>query len=284
LKKILLYTALILGCLGCLPEPIPIELDQLEPAPVVWSQVLPGDGLLIYFARSFGALELNESSGGELDTQALLSQVLVQDGIVTLEYDQQVDTLLKVADGVFTSFTTPLIENEEYYLRVEDYSNGDVATSTATLLPFVDIYDLTTETINQDDSSKTVRVHYKFEDLPGASWYQINYYSRFSNPVDIQDPTELAGVSLTQILSDQTFESTSHEGSFQLDWLTQDTVFVSINAISQDYYEYLALRERGGSFFTQVVQEPINYPSNVIGGYGFFNLAIPDFDFVVIED
>lgn len=46
----------------------------------------------------------------------------------------------------------------------------------------------------------------------------------------------------------------------------------------------LALREREGGFCTQVVQEPINYPANVIGGYGFFNLAIPDVEVVVVDE
>lgn len=272
-----------MSALACLPEPIPIELEQLDPAPVVWSQVTPGDVMLVYFARSFGALEFNETDSTEA-TQALLSQVLVDDGLVTVSYDLETDTLLQITDGVFTSLTTPLIEGNDYLLSVEDYSNGSSATALATMMPFVDLTNVEAEILSIEDSSKTVRIDYSFEDLPGDTWYQVNFYSSFDDPLEIQDPTELTGLSETQILTDQTFGTTNYEGSYTLDFLTLDIVFVSINAISQGYYEYLALRERGGSFFTQVVQEPINYPTNVIGGYGFFNLAIPDVEVVVVEE
>ena len=38
-----------------------------------------------------------------------------------------------------------------------------------------------------------------------------------------------------------------------------------------------------GLFLVEFLGEPINYPSNVKGGKGFFNLYIPDFRIFVLE-
>lgn len=268
---------------ACVPEPLTIQIDQLEPAPVVWSQVFSENTAIIYFARSFGALEYNEDDSTATE-QDLLAQVLVTDGLVTLSHNNEVDTLIYLSEGLYASIETDFEEGEFYTLRATDYDLGQTVTATAEMQPFISLESISSEITSQNDSSKTVDFTYTFSDLPGDSWYALNYYSSFDDPLEIQDPLEATGLSETQILSDQEFNSSTITGTYTLDFLEFDTVFVSLTSISEPYYNYLAQRQRSGSIFTQLVQEPINYPSNVEGGYGFFNLSIPSVEMVVVGE
>jgi hypothetical protein len=55
-----------------------------------------------------------------------------------------------------------------------------------------------------------------------------------------------------------------------------DTIGVSVSNISQGYYEFLDLYGRAGSPLTQITGEPIDYPTNVTNGYGYFTTHVPD--------
>jgi hypothetical protein len=58
---------------------------------------------------------------------------------------------------------------------------------------------------------------------------------------------------------------------------------VSISNISWEYYEFMELRMDNRFSFVEYLSEPVNYPSNVVGGKGFFNLYLPDFRIFVLE-
>ena len=52
----------------------------------------------------------------------------------------------------------------------------------------------------------------------------------------------------------------------------------------ESYYEFLKKREKGGNVFTELTNEPINYPSNVKGGFGFFNTHFPDVEYFDLNE
>ena len=58
-----------------------------------------------------------------------------------------------------------------------------------------------------------------------------------------------------------------------------DSIAVTLSNISKNYYNYLVLRNESGSLYNQLNLEPLNYPTNVVNGYGFFNAHIPDIYF-----
>ena len=70
----------------------------------------------------------------------------------------------------------------------------------------------------------------------------------------------------------------------QLKELDGATLFGSRNNISPVYFDYLGQRQRGGTIYNQLVQEPINYVTNVEGGYGMFTLHLPSLQMIVMED
>jgi hypothetical protein len=70
---------------------------------------------------------------------------------------------------------------------------------------------------------------------------------------------------------------------FPRDYEPGDTIAVSISNISEPYYEFMKLRQDNRFNFIEYLSEPLNYPTNVKGGRGFFNLYKPDFRTLVLE-
>ena len=64
----------------------------------------------------------------------------------------------------------------------------------------------------------------------------------------------------------------------------KDTAVVMFSNISEEYFRFLDARARGGNIISSVTGEPINHPTNVQGGYGYFNTHNPSIRQVVIKD
>ena len=109
-----------------------------------------------------------------------------------------------------------------------------------------------------------------------------------SGVIDNGDPSDIffgqAGPP-TYTYSDQLFPNavitdTIPYTNFQLG----DTIAVALSHISKGYYEYLTTRQRSAtSLFANLLAEPVNYPTNVDRGYGFFNLHLPSVQLFILE-
>jgi len=90
----------------------------------------------------------------------------------------------------------------------------------------------------------------------------------------------------TRLIADDDFNGTSFGERFRVfprDYHPGDSVAVSLSNISEEYYEFMKLRIDNRFSLVEFVSEPVNYPSNVAGGKGYFNLYIPDVRFFVFE-
>ena len=72
------------------------------------------------------------------------------------------------------------------------------------------------------------------------------------------------------------FNGKTFEGSVDLSYYepqyAQDTMVVSLSNISEGYYRYLSLRQKvSTNILGLIFGEPINYPTNVQGGLGYFS-------------
>ncbi|MGQ0828591.1 MAG: DUF4249 family protein, partial [Bacteroidota bacterium] len=63
-----------------------------------------------------------------------------------------------------------------------------------------------------------------------------------------------------------------------------DTIAVELAHISKGYYEFLTAYKRSSKLINQLTGEPINYPSNVQNGYGYFNAHYPDGKIFFLKD
>jgi hypothetical protein len=87
-------------------------------------------------------------------------------------------------------------------------------------------------------------------------------------------------------MNDINFNGRIHQETFRVfprDFIPGDTIAVSLSNISKDYYDFIELRLDNRFSFVEYLSEPVNYPSNVKGGRGFFNLYIPDVKIFILE-
>jgi hypothetical protein len=82
-----------------------------------------------------------------------------------------------------------------------------------------------------------------------------------------------------EILNDDTFEGLSHHDSLTVPFRrfsAGDTVAVVLANISEDYYRYLSVSLDSRNSVSFLISEPLNLPTNVQNGYGYFNMHFPD--------
>jgi hypothetical protein len=278
------FALLVMSVSACTPEPIPIFLDEIESQLVTWSQAIPNNTTVVYLARSFSALEYQEN-GNNTDTTGndelsqLLQQFLATNALVVITHNNQPDTLFQVSDGVWASFSTELVAGDTYHLFAYDSATNKSINAETKMYAAV---PLDTVLYSVVDTS-TVDFQVQFQDPPGPNWYAIHFYSNYANPLVVEDPLAASNVVETYLLSDIELNSGNVTIQKTLEFLDSDTLYISLNNISEQYYNYLGQRDRGGSIYNQLIQEPINYVSNVQGGYGMFTLNAPSIRQVIIE-
>ena len=272
---------------ACQPEPLPIKLPQEEEKIVVASQIVPNNTMILALSRTFSALTQTDTGVGN----DLLDKILIDRGFVTVGYNGQIDTLVKVAPGFYGSFTTPLLNNVVYELYVYDSTTGKSVTAETRLQPSVHLDAMFIETQSTlKDTNRTL--YLSFNDPAGENYYMINVYKNrdfvlntISNPAEIFSTNPDA--QATYPLSDKLFAKGPHTEAIDIsDWFGKgDTLTATLSSISADYYAYLVQKQRAarnglGAFFG----EPVNYTSNVRNGYGFFTAHWPSSRQIILRD
>lgn len=150
-------------------------------------------------------------------------------------------------------------------------------------LPYF-FYDLNGKAILQPGRRNTfAQVTYTFSDSPVKNYYMINVQE-----VERKDLVEnlLNPRAFTSLFTDEEFNGQSYGERFRVfprDYKPGDSIAVSLSNISEEYYRFMQMRIDNRFSFVEFVSEPVNYPSNVVGGKGFFNLYLPDVRFFVLE-
>lgn len=300
-KKSAFYclAGVIFGVISCETEPLGIEVEQVQPQIVVASQVIPDQFMAVGLTRSFGALDIDTEK--DTVTSDFLSRIVVDSAIVTISYLGLVDTLFMLVDGIYVSLNTLQYPNEQYSLDVLDLSDSTRVFATTEMLPFVG-FDSVEVVVDRSGQDTTVTIQYQFTDPPGENWYMLNYYRKYgrnsidSLPIDTTDlPANFdinsyfdLGSNLlveTQLLTDKTFGSARVTGSASpLNIRPTDSIAVALSNISEEYYDFLHLRNQSQDWYSTIFNEPVHYPTNVINGLGYFNTHYPDVHFFDLNE
>lgn len=274
-KYFLLHLAVLLFLLpGCVPKPLEIDVDQAPPRLVVTSRVVPDQTMLVSVTKSFSALIQED------ETDDLLDQLLVERARVTISYRDQVDTLFHADSGFYVSLNTPQFINENYTLSVFDSASGLSISAQSKMLERVDFDSISLST-RIDGIDTAIFYELSFADVPGENFYLLSVYRKLGEKrLDIPEnfgPEQGEVLTETVVLSDREFKETySLRGELE-GFNLSDTVAFSLSNVSETYYDYLVLRGKSETSLTSLItQEPISYPTNVEGGYGFFLTQNPD--------
>jgi len=256
---------------GCLPEPLPVEdIPKLESKLVISSQMLPRQGLTIVVTKSLGALD----AGSDSDPQAVLEQIVVDDAVVTLHYSDRVDTLINVGSGVYEDLTVAWHQDISYTLNVKTESLGEVSSATELVTPVP--FDSVHVRLVYSSLDSLLQVNYTLTDPPGKNYYVVSVQG-FSN---LQDLSSLLNPTIfNHLIEDTEFDGREMHGEFTTffpRFSRGDSIAVFLSTVSPEYFTFLQLRNDDEYNLATFASEPLRYPTNVQGGYGFFNLHVPN--------
>lgn len=261
---------------SCVPDPIDIDVTPADPKLCISSVVLGNNGIVIGLTRSYSPLQQSPES----DTlgQQLVDQILVTGATVTISYLNQLDTLYELSPGIYTNLFTTITEGVNYTVRASDPVSGE-SVWAATIMQPEAVLDTVYPYIDRTTTDSLV--HFKFTLFDNAAtenYYVVNFIKKVQGDSTFDINSVFAAGSnevLTEfeLYDDQAFTN----GSLNKDVIVfsaeqTDTVAVTVSEISKGYYEFLTAMKRSSSIFNQLTGEPITYPSNVEGGYGFFTM------------
>lgn len=277
--KVIVLIIMSFAITSCLPEPLSVDgIPVVQPQIVVSSQIVPDQSLVVALTRTFGALEASDDS----DAQELLDQIAISDAVVTVVGPNGIDTLTQIENGIYGNIQFDFVAGDTYTLNVSSPTMGDV-TATTTVMEAVRFNDIDADLYMNGFDDTLAQITYNLIDPSGRNWYMLNVQE--IEQVDLEENL-LNPRAFTRLVEDIPFEGQSYTEQFRVvprDYSVGDTIAVSISNISREYYEFMELRMDNRFSFVEYLSEPVNYPSNVVGGKGFFNLYLPDFRIFVLE-
>lgn len=272
IRKVILFFGIMVLLSACFPDPLPIDgIPQLDSKIVVSTQIDGDQTVLLLLTKSVGALDASDDS----DLEALLNEIAINDAVVIISTNEFSDTLDFIDSGLYISATIPLETGVEYSLEVKSPTMGTVTSSTF-LNPRVS-FEYVEARLYNDGYDTLAEVIYGFNDPAEKNFYMFNV-QRLTQEYEAEDL--LNPEVFTQLIDDETFETSSYSDSQQVsasrDFMPGDTIAIFLSNISEEYYDFMQLRLDSRFSFAEYLAEPANYPSNINGGLGFFNLYIPD--------
>lgn len=266
--------------ISCRPKPIDIEVPQ-KPGKLSISSVAFGDRSIFVSAGYSieAAFDLADTSQERRKT--LLPELTVDSGLVTItELGHLPDTLKMYNPGLYGRNNLQLKPYAQYVLTVIDHRKGTAISATTTYLPRPQIEELQPE-ITRTEKDATVKLHIKLSDIKSGEHFFIGY-STNPNVISAMTPL-LTGLGALQSFEAKQIELINGdkavngqiEHRFTLPVQATDTLVVQVGRIDEKYFKYLDAYKRTGFLLNQVSGEPINLPTNINPGLGYFSLYVP---------
>ena len=271
---------------ACRPKPIDIYVKTAPVKMVVASSVIQDGFIIVFLSRTFSGLEgkQNQDSLG----LEFFEKIAVRNAFVTISHNGITDTLLELDGGFYGTQNLQFKEYDNYNLYARDNTTGEEVTATTNLLPYYQ-FDVIKPYKVFNGVDTTCRVYFELsDDLTRENYYVVNYIrkeeKKTGKRIDVNRVFSGNGSSIEtdfDLLNDESFT----DGKYKVDKLlksvkTSDSLAISLASISRGYYEFLTAFKRSGSLINTLTSEPINYPTNVRNGYGYFNAYTPEILFI----
>jgi hypothetical protein len=222
---------------------------------------------------------LDTTTVGELSKAS--KELVLDSAVVMLRKDgQAADTLHKISSGLYSRKDLQLTPGEAYTLTVHDCRKGFTATATTTYLPVPAIDTVYPEQIRKG-SETTSKLHLRIKDISQTAYYFVCYNTvRQAREGSTTLPRNVRALNLfvpKQIALFSTADAVSGRLDKEIILQVQptDTALIQVGQIDKAYYDYLAAYKRTGALINQLTGEPINLPTNISSGYGYFSLFNP---------
>ncbi len=283
MKYILFIFSVLFFLSACIPQPLDIDVPEVPKQITIASQILPNRILVVFLTNSFSALTSGtDTSKQNIDTQ-LAQSLLIDKAFVTVSYGGKIEKLTRLAAGVYATINAVQINNERYTLFVRDSATGREVTATTTYLPTVSFDSISAKFVTQTifgQKDTSTEVSYQLTDLPNATNYYMVDYISVSQLGNLSNFVGAGGLGVANNNNNADLFTDLNLGTdgkikFKKMLPNKDTLVATLFHITKEYYEFQSSYKRSGNFLAQVLGEPVNLPSNVKNGQGFFNMAYP---------
>jgi len=139
----------------------------------------------------------------------------------------------------------------------------------------------------KDGEDFSVDINVKFKDVKNEdNFYVMSVFSKNALLTPALDVNSFFNNGSNNIEYQELFDDRKIDGKTISKDLTinhvdpTDSLVVTLSNISEGYYSFLKSRERSGNLISEITNEPINYPSNVNNGLGYFNTHYPAIRFI----
>ena len=278
--------------LSCAPENLPISVEPADTKIAVASLVGPEDILLVSLTKSFSALSAEDIADISDD---FVEALLVDSALVTLTYDSFTDTLNTFFD-ITGLYATELQAFEDYQLMelsVFDPSTSESIRAQSVLQPAVEIDSLEMIKLDTLEFSLT-QLNLSFDDPPDAENYYVMQVYQFTPPDTLSsDTTEVDGVFFNDnnyLIYERLFTDAGaiDDGRIRREDFVNfsspvDSALVVLTNIERGYYNFLEARGRSGNLISSLANEPVNHPTNVENGVGYFSAHQPRAKLVIVK-
>lgn len=263
---------------SCEPKPLDIDVKQQPAAPAVSSAMTGDHSVVIAATYSFNSLiGLDDTL---LDDHKIPEELMIKDAVVTLAKDGgSADTLVPVSEGIFRNNLSTPENGASYTLNIYDRQSKLLATARSTYFRQPNVLKLEpVKIISQGDTA--VRLHIKLGDVSPGDYYMVSYSTRgnrgknpgnqgFFSSLAAYNPKQLVLLGEGEIVNDGIDQTVTIAAK------ANDTLLVHCCRIDKAYYNYLNTYKKAGSFINQFTGEPVNLPTNVTGGIGYFAMSVP---------
>ena len=214
---------------SCLPEPLDVKgIPVVKPQIVVSTQIIPDQSVVVLLTKTFGALDASNDS----DPEELLKQIAIDDAVVTIAGPRGTYELEPLENGLYGGLIIPFEVGEEYELRVNSESLGQVSAVT-TVKPLVSFDDIKAELVFNGFDDTLAQITYQLSDPIGQNWYMLNVQQIERDEVldDLLNPR-----AFTRLMEDQNFNGPVHKETFR------DSQGILSRAIPLQFYFQISAR------------------------------------------
>lgn len=275
---------------SCTPEPLEVKLPTMPSVPVLASQfyfdtITQQSVVVVTLTKSLdardGRIPSVDSNGVIQDKSMFIKGAVITITIGSTTYDFQ-----EMEDGMYYAINVELADFAPCKIEAKTADGKRLVESTTYAMPEMDFeqIDLTTE--------KGYKfLSYRLKDATNErNWYLVNYLTKQKQDSvpNYNDPRYIAKRLTEQKLdfdlyTDKDFTDGALSVRKNLGNIGYDTVALAVSEISEGYYQFLSAQKKYGALINQIKGEVINFPTNVVGGMGYFTIHQPKLRVLVVQ-
>ena len=267
---------------------IPLDVEPAEEKMSLSSLLIGDSGILVSVSKSFSPL-----SGTSLTQlqENPVEALFVSRGNV--QFKSNGNTILgeKFNDvpGFYFADFSSLALGDSLEISVYDSVSTQQISARTKIMPSVAIDSIRFRTATENTFLDTLKLYLSDPDTTQINYFVVHIYrsSSFLNVLNNTDSLFVQSDSLLQIssiFSDIGMDSTLITRAYTIEKKSSnDTLIAVLSHIEEGYFRFLDARKRNEDGGGGIFNEPINFPSNVENGYGYFSAHNPRYGIAIRE-